>query len=87
MPPPDPQSFHLLLLDNGAFHKAQALYCPPNVGLIYLPPYAPELNPTERLWRDLKDWLATYQPDSLDTLSTLLCGHASSSTCLPLFAP
>jgi transposase len=70
---PDPQSFHLLLLDNGAFHKAQALRLPKNVALLFFPPYAPELNPIERLWRDLKDWLATHQPDSLDALSTLLC--------------
>jgi transposase len=69
----DLQSFHLLLLDNGAFHKAQALRLPKNVALLFFPPYAPELNPIERLWRDLKDWLATHQPDSLDALSTLLC--------------
>jgi transposase len=29
-----------------------------NVRLIFLPPYCPELNPIERLWRDLKDYLA-----------------------------
>lgn len=61
------------MLDNGAFHKAQALRLPPNIGLMFLPPYAPELNPIERLWRDLKDWLAHYQPTSLDELSELLC--------------
>jgi len=69
----DPASFHLLLLDNGAFHKARALRLPPNIGLLFLPPYTPELNPIERLWRDLKDWLAQYQPTSLEDLSELLC--------------
>lgn len=68
----DPTSFHLLLLDNGTFHKAQALLLPQNVALLFFPPYAPELNPIERLWRDLKDWLAQSQPLSLDELSTLL---------------
>jgi DDE superfamily endonuclease len=68
----DPHSFHLLLLDNGAFHKAKALRFPTNVGLLFFPPYAPELNPIERLWRDLKDWLAQSQPTTLDALSTLL---------------
>ena len=68
----DPHSFHLLRLDNGAFHKAKALRFPPNVGLLFFPPYAPELNPIERLWRDLKDWLAQSQPTTLDELSTLL---------------
>lgn len=69
----DPASFHLLLLDNGAFHKAQALRLPPNIGLLFFPPYSPELNPIERLWRDLKDWLASSFPTSLDELSDLLC--------------
>jgi len=77
----DPASFHLLLLDNGAFHKAQALRLPPNVSLVFFPPYSPELNPTERLWRDLKDWLAPYQPSSLAQLSKLLC------TRLTLYTP
>jgi transposase len=68
----DPTSFHLLLLDNGTFHKAKALRCPTNVGFLFFPPYAPELNPIERLWRDLKDRLALSQPATLDALSTLL---------------
>lgn len=64
--------FHLLLLDNGAFHKARSLRLPPNVALLFSPPYAPELNPIERLWRDLKDWLSLSHPTTLDTLSDLL---------------
>jgi transposase len=68
----DPTSFHLLLLDNGAFHKAQALRLPQNVALLFFPPYAPELNPIERLWRDLKDGLSQCHPQTLDELSLLL---------------
>jgi transposase len=76
----EPATFHLLLLDNGAFHKAQALRLPPNVGLVFFPPYTPELNPIERLWRDLKDWLAQYQPTSLRQLSKLLGTRLKHST-------
>jgi hypothetical protein len=68
----DPASFHLLLLDNGAFHKAHSLRLPPNIALLFLPPSAPALNPIERLWRDLKDWLSQYHPATLDELSALL---------------
>ena len=68
----DPATFHLLLLDNGAFHKARSLRLPPNVGLLFFPPYAPELTPIERLWRDLNDWLALSQPTSLAQLSKSL---------------
>jgi transposase len=31
------------------------------VRAVWLPPYGPELNPIERLWRDLKDDLAWEQ--------------------------
>jgi DDE superfamily endonuclease len=79
----DPVSFPLLLLDNGAFPKARALRLPPNLGLVFFPPYTPELNPIERLWRDLKDRLAQYHPASLADLSELLCRrlkHYSAAT-------
>ena len=52
-----PRSHNVLILDNGQFHKAKKLSVPGNVGLKFLPPYSPELNPVERLWQDLKDTL------------------------------
>lgn len=54
-------SLNLLLLDNGGLHTAKQLRLPDNVRLVFLPPYCPELNPIERLWRDLKDALAWEQ--------------------------
>jgi hypothetical protein len=66
-------SFNILVLDNGAFHTAKTLRWPPNVVAVPLPPYSPELNPIERLWRDLKDQLATTVCTSLDQLSETLC--------------
>ena len=54
-------SLNLLLLDNSGAHTAQRLTLPANVRLVFLPPYCPELNPIERVWRDLKDALAWLQ--------------------------
>jgi len=51
-------SLNLLLLDNSGAPTAQRLTLPENVRLVFLPPYCPELNPIERVWRDLKDALA-----------------------------
>jgi transposase len=56
-----PDSLNLLLLDNSGIHRAQRLMLPANVRLVFFPPYCPELNPIERLWRDLKDDLAWQQ--------------------------
>ena len=53
-----PDSLNLLLLDNSGAHTARGLTLPANVRLVFLPPYGPELNPIERVWRDLKDALA-----------------------------
>jgi class 3 adenylate cyclase len=49
---------NLLLPDNSGAPAAQRLTLPENVRLVFLPPYCPELNPIERVWRDLKDALA-----------------------------
>lgn len=59
-------SLNLLLLDNSGAHTAQRLTIPANVRLVFLPPYCPELNPIERVWRDLKDDLAWQQFPNVD---------------------
>jgi putative transposase len=61
-----PDRLHLLLLDNSGVHTAQRLTLPENVRLVFLPPYCPELNPIERVWRDLKDDLAWQQFTDLE---------------------
>ncbi len=51
-------TLNIVLMDNGSCHKAKSLVIPANVVCLFLPPYSPELNPIERLWRDMKDQLA-----------------------------
>ncbi len=59
-----PDSLNILVLDKSGAHTAHRLKLPDNVRLVFLPPYCPELDPIERLWRDLKDDLAFEQfPD------------------------
>jgi transposase len=68
-----PNEFKILLLDNGAFHKAKQLIIPDNIELLFLPPYSPELNPAEKIWRHLKDKLANIIFTSLEKLSDRVC--------------
>lgn len=49
-----PREFKIIVLDNGAFHKAKNLTIPPNIALLFLPPYSPELNPAEKIWKTIK---------------------------------
>jgi len=53
-----PRTLNVLLVDNSRAHTATEIHLPPNVILLFQPPYAPELNPAERVWRALKDALA-----------------------------
>jgi len=52
------QTFNVLIVDNARVHHAADLTLPPNIALLFQPPYAPELNPTERVWLAVKDTLA-----------------------------
>ena len=68
-----PDSYNLVVLDNGAFHKAKAVQWPSHVVPLFLPPYSPELNPIERLWRDLKDQLADLDSRTIEEWSDAVC--------------
>lgn len=71
-----PDSLNILLLDNSGAHTAQHIRWPAHVRCVWLPPYCPELNPIERVWRALKDEVA-WEPFAdlaaqLDDVSHLL---------------
>jgi len=55
----DPDEFKILILDNGAFRKAAQLKIPTNIGLLFIPPYNPELNIAERMWQHIKEQIAS----------------------------
>ena len=44
-----------LVLDGAGWHNGKSLRLPPNITLVPLPPYSPELNPVERVWLYLKE--------------------------------
>ena len=67
-----PDSLNILLLDHSGAPTAQRLRWPANVQPVWLPPYGPERNPIERLWRDVKDDLAWLQFPALDAPQLLV---------------
>jgi transposase len=63
----------LLFWDRAGFHMAKTIPIPANVTIVPLPPYSPELNPTERLWRWLRRHACRNRSfDSLDDLVEVL---------------
>ncbi len=63
-----PDTLNVLLLDNSRAHTAHELVVPSNIVLLFQPPYAPEVNPAERVWADLKTDLAWHCYPSLQSL-------------------
>jgi len=45
----------LMVVDGAGWHRSQDLKMPSNLRLHLLPAYAPELNPVEHLWDDLRE--------------------------------
>jgi hypothetical protein len=63
-----PDDLHLIQVDNVPAHTAQSLTIPDHVIWMFQPPYCPELNPIERVWRELKRAFAWARFDDLGEL-------------------
>lgn len=44
----------ILCMDKAGWHTTEQLRIPHNIIIWYLPPYSPELNPVELIWRELR---------------------------------
>lgn len=47
--------FIVMVVDGASSHKAKDLVVPDNIRLLALPPYAPELNPQEHVWDEVRE--------------------------------
>lgn len=62
-----PEDFILMVLDGAGWHRASTLVVPENMRLLPLPPYSPQLNPTEHIWDEVREkWFANTVFDALD---------------------
>ena len=63
----------LMVLDKAGWHTANSLTIPDNMKLIWLPPYSPQLNPTENLWEEVREkWFCNEVFDSMNALEDRL---------------
>lgn len=49
-----PKDKIILVCDGAGWHKSASLKIPENIEIIYLPPYTPEMNPIEQLWKEIR---------------------------------
>jgi len=62
----------VLLVDRAGWHTTKNLDIPDGIRLFALPPYTPELQPTECAWPPLREPLANRPIEDLDELETIL---------------
>ncbi len=44
----------ILICDGAVWHKSGGLVIPKNIKLIFIPPYTPEMNPIEQIWKEIR---------------------------------
>ena len=49
-----PNDYILLIADGASWHRSKALMIPDNIKILPLPPYTPEMNPIEQIWKELR---------------------------------
>jgi transposase len=77
-------SFIILQMDRASWHCSQQLQVPENMRLIFQPPYSPEVNPAEHLWKELREkHFANRMFPSLDALQEHLCSSLAELSSQP----
>jgi transposase len=63
----------VMVLDGAGWHRAGDLRVPPNVQLLPLPPYSPQLNPMEHIWDEIREkWFPNLVFNSLEAVEDRL---------------
>jgi DDE superfamily endonuclease len=66
--------FVVMQVDGAAYHSSENLIIPENIRLIIQPPCSPELNPTERVWEEIREkHFYNRAFETLDAVSDTLC--------------
>ena len=50
-----PDDYIIMIGDNASWHKSKGLVIPNNMELLHIPPYTPEMNPTEQVWDEVRE--------------------------------
>ena len=67
-----PEELKIIVIDNAGFHSMKNHELPENIRLIRIPPYTPELNPSEKIWAYIKQFYKNKVFEDLGTLKLWL---------------
>ena len=77
-----PNDYIILACDGAAWHKSSSLVSPANIQLISIPPYTPEMNPIEQIWKEIrKIGFRNEVFNSLKNVVDRLCDSLNSLSC------
>ncbi len=68
-----PEDEIVLICDGAAWHKSKGLKIPDNIHILYIPPYTPEMNPIEQIWKELRKSFRNEAFKTLDDVVKRLC--------------
>lgn len=69
----------IMIMDNAAWHTTNKIKSLPRLQLTFQPPYSPELNPVEQLWKHIRtNYTHNHFWKSLDQLEDELCNVLST---------
>lgn len=74
------KDFHIIQVDQAAFHMTSKLKIPDNIVLFPQPPACPEVNPIERVWEYIKSFLGWKLFSNLDALKEKVAKVLTSLT-------
>ena len=49
-----PDDIILMICDGARWHNSNGLHIPDNIHIIHIPPYTPEMNPIEQIWKEIR---------------------------------
>lgn len=65
--------FIFLICDKAPNHGVKGLKVPENIFIFHIPPYSPELNPSEHIWDDMREkFFGNYAFNSMDAVEEKL---------------
>jgi len=67
-----PNEFKIVIIDNAGFHSTKNINVPKNIFLLNIPPYCPELNPSEQVWQYIKNRYKNQNFKSMEDLKKWL---------------
>ena len=70
-----------MVCDGAAWHKSKGLKIPKNIQLLHIPPYTPEMNPIEQIWKQIRSFgFKNVVFNSLNDVITNICNTMNMLT-------